>query len=46
MKNEKNEGFYMKINSDLKKEFNVKCIDSDLTMSEVITELIKEYIEK
>lgn len=39
------DGFYMKINSELKKQFNIKCIENKTTMSNVLKEYMKEYIE-
>lgn len=38
--------FDMKINSDLKKEFNIKCIQNGTSMSKVLKDYIKEYIKK
>lgn len=35
----------IKINSKLKKEFNIKCIKNDTTMSKVLKEFIREYIK-
>lgn len=34
-----------KIDKDLKKGFNIKCIENNTNMSEVIVEYIKEYVK-
>lgn len=36
--------FYMKIDSELKKQFNIKCLENGDKMAEVLKEHIKEYI--
>lgn len=38
--------FDMKINSELKKEFNIKCIRNGTSMSKVLKDYIKEYIKQ
>lgn len=39
------DAFYMKIDSKFKKRFYIKCIKNKTTMSDVLREYIKEYIE-
>lgn len=34
-----------KIDKDLKKEFNIKCIENNTNMSEVIVEHIRKYVK-
>ena len=38
-------GFYMKINPELKKEFNIKCLENDTTMSTEVKRFMEEYIK-
>ena len=40
------DGFYMKINSEFKKQFYIKCIENKTTMSNVLKEYMKEYVER
>ena len=40
------DAIYMNIDKDLKKEFNIKCIENNTNMSEAIVDFIKEYINK
>lgn len=35
-----------KIDEKLKKEFKKICLEKDVTLTDVLTEFIKEYIEK
>lgn len=46
--NQKNndDAFYMKINSELKRDFNIKCLQNNTSMSVVIKDFMKEYIER
>lgn len=48
MKKKKNKGsgFYIRIDEELKRKFNIKCLENGLNMSEVIKEYIKQYIEQ
>lgn len=39
------DAFYMKIDSKFKERFYIKCIKNKTTMSDVLREYIKEYIE-
>lgn len=39
-----NDTFNMKINSELKQKFNIKCIENGTQMSKVLKKYIKEYI--
>ncbi len=34
------------VDSDLKREFRIRCITKNKNMTDVITELIKEYLKK
>lgn len=34
-----------KIDKELKKEFNIKCIENNTNMSEVMVEHIREYVK-
>jgi len=38
-------GFTVKIDKELWKKFSIKCIQVGKTKSEIITELIKKYVE-
>lgn len=44
--NFKDDAIYIKINADLKRKFNIKCIEKDITMTEVLEKRIKEFIEE
>lgn len=50
MKEDKREtgdnAIYMKINSELKKQFNIKCLQENTTMTEFILNSIKKYIQE
>ena len=35
-----------KIDEELKKEFKKICLEKDVTLTDVLTEFIQEYIEK
>lgn len=37
--------FHMKINSELKKEFNIVCVKNDVSMSEVVKDFMENYIK-
>lgn len=39
-------GFYLKIDADLKREFNIKCLENKVNMSDAIKEYMKKYIEE
>ena len=39
-------GFYMKIDDELKKKFNIKCLENGRTMAEVIKESMENYISQ
>lgn len=43
--NENNIGFYLKINDEIKKQFNIKCLENNSTMTREIQEFMKQYIE-
>ena len=44
-KNKKQDNtFNMLISSDLKRQFNIKCIENNTRMSKVLKEYIEEYI--
>lgn len=38
-------GFYMKIDEELKRKFNIKCLENGTNMSEVVKEYMRQYIE-
>lgn len=38
--------FNMQINSVLKKQFNIKCIENNTTMSKVLKNYIEDYIKQ
>lgn len=38
--------FNMQINSILKKQFNIKCIENNTTMSKVLKDYIENYIKQ
>lgn len=38
-------GFYIKIDEELKKQFNVKCIENGTNMSTVVKDYIIQYIK-
>lgn len=45
--NEKNYneiGFYIKIDEELKRKFNIKCLENGTNMSEVVKDYMKKYI--
>lgn len=37
-------GFYMKIDEELKRQFNIKCLENGTNMSEVVKNYMKKYI--
>lgn len=37
-------GLYIKIDKDLKRDFNIKCLEKGSNMSEVIKDYMKEFI--
>ncbi len=37
-------GFYIKISEDLKRDFNIKCLENGTNMSTVIKEYMEKYI--
>ena len=39
------DGFYMKINSELKKQFNIRCLENNTTMSTEVKRFMEEYIK-
>lgn len=44
---EKNKsGFYIRMDEELKRKFNIKCLENGVRMSDVIKSCIKQYIEK
>lgn len=46
-KNEENiTGFYLKVNNEIQRQFKIKCLENDKTMTEEIQRLMQEYIEK
>lgn len=44
--NENNTGFYLKINDEIKKQFNIKCLENNSTMTKEIQEFMKQYVAK
>lgn len=42
--NEQDSTFSMMINSELKKKFNIKCIEQNTTMAKVLKDFIESYI--
>ena len=38
-------GFYMKINPELKRDFNMKCLENYTTMSTEVKKFMEEYIK-
>ena len=40
-----NDTFNMTINSELKKQFNIKCIENNTMMARVLKDFIKKYVE-
>lgn len=39
-------GFYIRIEKELKRDFNMKCLEKGANMTEVIKEYMKKYIEQ
>lgn len=37
-------GFYIKIEEDLKRQFNLKCLENGTNMSEVVKDYMKKYV--
>lgn len=37
-------GFYIKIDEELKRKFNIKCLENGTNMSEVVKDYMKKYI--
>lgn len=44
-KEKQDDTFNMTINSELKKKFNIKCIENNTMMARVLKEFIKNYVE-
>ena len=40
-----NGGFYMKIDPELKKQFNIKCLENNTTMSTEVKRFMTEYLK-
>lgn len=40
------DGFYIKINPELKKQFNIKCLENDTNMSVEVKKFMEKYIEE
>lgn len=40
------DGFYIKINPELKKQFNIKCLENDTNMSVEVKKFMEEYIKE
>lgn len=38
-------GFYIKIDEELKRQFNVRCIENGTNMSAVVKDYITQYLE-
>lgn len=45
MKEKEEIGFYIKIDEELKKQFNLKCIENGTNMSKVVKDYIIQYIK-
>jgi hypothetical protein len=39
-------GFYIKINPELKKQFNIKCLENNTNMSVEVKKFMEEYIKE
>lgn len=37
-------GFYIKVDEELKRQFNIKCLEKGTNMSEVVKDCMKKYI--
>lgn len=37
-------GFYIKVDEELKRKFNIKCLENGTSMSEVVKDYMKKYI--
>lgn len=44
-KDSNEKGFYIKIDEDLKKQFNLKCIANGTNMSTVVKNYIEKYVD-
>lgn len=40
-----NDAIYMNIDKNLKKEFNIKCIENNTNMSKAIVDFIRKYVK-
>lgn len=38
------QGFYIKIDKQLKRDFNIKCLENGVSMTEALRNIIKEYV--
>lgn len=38
-------GFYIKMDEDLKRQFNLKCIENGTNMSTVVKDYIMKYVD-
>lgn len=39
-------GFFIKVDEDLKRKFNIACIENNTNMSEVIKDFMQNYIDE
>lgn len=37
-------GFYIKVDEELKRQFNIRCLENGTNMSEVVKDYMKKYI--